>query len=311
MDFDLEMYMLTCMKTIYFLSPSSFCFGVERAINQLNDIIASHPWEKIFCVHALVHNPKVTQDFENKWIVFVESIDDIQEQEAIVVFSAHGTDRAILTQAQKKYKAVYNLECPFVTKIYNEIDAFLAEGIRIFFYIGKEHHQEGRNIITYIRSRDAHIYVFENEKDMPDISADIPFGLLTQTTLNFAYVESLMEKIKKRYPQARLPIPSDVCKATYERQKVITDNLDKFDAFIVIGGRQSNNTRELYEIWLRHGKASFYGESLDDILLAHKDEIEKYPAIAVTGGASTPMEDIRAVFDYFHEQGYEKKVLSL
>jgi|GEM_PF-1630037 len=54
------------MKTVYYLSPSSFCFGVKRSIDQLHDIIAKHPKEKIFCVHALVHNPKVTKEFTEK-----------------------------------------------------------------------------------------------------------------------------------------------------------------------------------------------------------------------------------------------------
>ena len=54
------------MKVVYYLSPSSFCFGVKRSIDQLNDIIQKHPGAKIFCIHALVHNPKVTKEFENK-----------------------------------------------------------------------------------------------------------------------------------------------------------------------------------------------------------------------------------------------------
>ena len=115
------------MKIVYYLQPSSFCFGVKRSIDQLNSIVQEHPGAKIFCIHALVHNPKVTKEFENKGITFVETIDEIQEKDAIIVFSAHGTQRKIIEEARAKYKKVYNLECPFVTKIYTEIDNFLQK----------------------------------------------------------------------------------------------------------------------------------------------------------------------------------------
>lgn len=141
------------MKTVYYLSPSSFCFGVKRSIDQLNDIIQKHPGEKIFCIHALVHNPKVTNEFENKGIVFVEHLEEVKNTDAIIIFSAHGTNRKIIDEAKKTYTAVYNLECPFVTKIYTEVDTFLQKEIRKFVYIGKENHQEGGNIITDIRNK--------------------------------------------------------------------------------------------------------------------------------------------------------------
>ena len=140
-------------KTVYYLTPSSFCFGVKRSIDQLHDIIEKYPGENIFCVHALVHNPKVTKEFEQQGVKFVEHMDDISHHNAIVVFSAHGTNREVIEQAKQKFKAVYNLECPFVSKIYSEVDGFIQKGVTTFFYIGKEHHQEGKNILAHIESQ--------------------------------------------------------------------------------------------------------------------------------------------------------------
>ena len=140
-------------KVVYYLTPSSFCFGVKRSIDQLDDIISRHPGEKIFCIHSLVHNPKVTKDFEKQGVIFVETIDEVRYDKAIVVFSAHGTNRTVLTKARQKFKAVYNLECPFVSKIYAEVEGFIQQGVKTFFYIGKEHHQEGKNILEYIASQ--------------------------------------------------------------------------------------------------------------------------------------------------------------
>ncbi len=299
------------MKIVYYLTPSSFCFGVKRSIDQLNDIISRHPGEKIFCVHALVHNPKVTKEFERQGVVFIEHMDDIQLDTSIVVFSAHGTNRDVLTQAKQRFKAVYNLECPFVTKIYTEIEGFIDQGITTFFYIGKENHQEGKNVVEYIISKWGIPYILQDKASIPKIDPDTKFAVLSQTTLNFAYVQDILETIKKEYPQASLPILSDVCKATYERQGVVAQNLDKFDTFIVIWGKESNNTKELYNIWVKNNKKSFYGESLEDIIKYPEEELFAHDIVAITWGASTPIEDIKEVFDYYKNHGYEPKMLAL
>jgi len=298
-------------KIVYYLTPSSFCFGVKRSIDQLDDIISRHPGEKIFCVHSLVHNPKVTKDFEKQGVVFVESIDEIRYEKAIVVFSAHGINRKVLIQARQKFKAVYNLECPFVSKIYAEIQGFIEQGVMTFFYIGKEHHQEGRNVLEYITSQWWTYHVFYDKASVPKIDQNIAFAVLSQTTLNFAYVQDIFEEIKKQYPNASLPILSDVCKATYERQTVVLQNLKKFDTFIVIGGKESNNTKELYNIGIENNKKSFYGESLEDILKYPEEELFANDSVAITGWASTPIEDIKEIFDYYKNHGYEPRMLEL
>jgi 4-hydroxy-3-methylbut-2-en-1-yl diphosphate reductase len=155
------------------------------------------------------------------------------------------------------------------------------------------------------------VHVFQDKKDLPELSLDEEFAVLSQTTLNYIYVQDLLQVIKEKYPKAHIPVLSDVCKATSERQEVILQNIDAFDTFIVIGGKESNNTRELYEIGLRHKKLSFCGESLDDILSFGEEKLLSQERVAITGGASTPAEDIKAVFDFFKEHGYAPKVLSL
>jgi len=301
------------MKVVYYLSPSSFCFGVKRSIDQLNDIITKHQGEKIFCIHALVHNPKVTQSFENKWVKFIENIDEVLDTNAIIIFSAHGTNRTTINKAKEKYQRVYNLECPFVSKIYLEIDSFLEKWVSKFVYIGKEHHQEWRNIIEDIRHKWWEVFICEKEKQIQNIPYDNneKFGVLSQTTLNFAYVQNILKTIKKDFPEAYVPLSSDVCKATYERQTVVLQNIDKFKTFVVIWWKESNNTKELYNIGINNNKKSFYGESLDDILQHQKEELFSNDTVAITGGASTPIEDIKAVFDYYKNNGYEAKILEL
>jgi len=298
-------------KVVYYLTPSSFCFGVKRSIDQLNDIITKHPGKKIFCVHALVHNPKVTKDFEKQGVVFVETIDGVQDKEAIVIFSAHGTNREVLNHAKQKFTAVYNLECPFVSKIYTEALSCIQLGVKTFFYIGKEKHQEGKNILEFITSQWWVSYVFHDKESLPQIDKNTTFAVLSQTTLNFDYVQDILKEIKEHYPNALLPVLSDVCKATHERQTVVIQNINKFDTFIVIGGKESNNTKELYNIGIQNNKKTFYGESLEDILKHTEEELFASETVAITWWASTPIEDIKEVFYFYRNHWYEPKMLEL
>jgi 4-hydroxy-3-methylbut-2-enyl diphosphate reductase len=166
----------------------------------------------------------------------------------VVTFSAHGTNREILLQAAKKFKAIYNLECPLVTKIYKEIDMYIKKGISTFFYIAQPHHQEAKNVMGYMQSLGVKYYVFQHSHEIPLIDPSVPFTVLSQTTLNYAHVKQVCEDIAKSYPDATFPPLTDICKATYDRQTVIIQNIDKFDTLIVIGGKESHNTKELYQL---------------------------------------------------------------
>jgi 4-hydroxy-3-methylbut-2-enyl diphosphate reductase len=236
------------MKRILYLTPSSFCWGVEKSLKDLDRVCEKHPGEPLYCVHAIVHNPGVAQTYAEKGIRFVETIDEITDPEAIVTFSAHGTNRSILDEAKKRFKAVYNLECPLVTKVYKEIDMYAKKGITTFLYIAKEGHQEAKNVIGYIKDSGYTVYHFQNNDEIPLLSADIPFAVLSQTTLNYEHVKSVIEEIQRKYPTAQLPPLTDICKATRERQTVILQNSDAFDALLVLGGKESHNTKELYQL---------------------------------------------------------------
>jgi len=78
------------------------------------------------------------------------------------------------------------------------------------------------------------VYVFQNKDQIPRIDPAVPLAALSQTTMDYAHVCDILKEIKKRYPLAQLLLLSDVCKATYERQVIVSDNLDKFEAFVVI-----------------------------------------------------------------------------
>jgi 4-hydroxy-3-methylbut-2-enyl diphosphate reductase IspH len=89
--------------------------------------------------------------------------------------------------------------------------------------------------MDYIQYIGGELYNFLDKETLPQINTTSKFAVLSQTTLNFKKIEKLINVIKEKYPNAQFPPMSDICKATYERQETILQNLDQFEALIVIG----------------------------------------------------------------------------
>lgn len=298
------------MKKIYYLTSSWFCFWVKRAIDKLNEVIKIHANEKIYCVHELVHNSNVNNKFKELDVTFVEDIKSVKNKNAIIVFSAHWTNRKILKEAKEKFKMVYNLECPLVSRIYNNIDDFIKQWINTFFYIGKRWHQEAQNILDYMDHCWITSYSFSDITEIPNIKKEIKLAVVSQTTLNFKNISKILKKIKTQYPRAVSAEISDICMATFERQWIITNNLSKFETLVVVGWKNSNNTKELVQIWNKNNKQVFFVRSLTDLIKNNKN-LFKNKNVAITGWASTPNQDIRDIFDYYKEKWYKQEILSL
>lgn len=298
-------------KFVYYITPSSFCRWVERSVDRLQQIIDKNPWKQIYCIHAIVHNPKLTKRFVDQGVIFVETIEEISNPDAIVTFSAHGINRFILKEAQERFAEVYNLECPLVTKIYREISGYMKQEIYDFLYIGKPTHQEAKNVTDYILWLWHQVTIIQKIEEIPqDRPKDKVFAVLSQTTLNYSHVKSLDEEILALFPNARFGSLTDICKATYERQAALIQFIDRYDSLVVIWGKESHNTYELVKLWERYNKHTIYAETGQEILEFWEDILMKDALVAVTWWASTPPEDIRAVFDWYKSQWYEQKVLT-
>ncbi len=287
------------MWKIYLIRPSWFCFGVQRAIKLLEEVIDNHIWDPIYCVHEIVHNPNVVKYFESKWVIFVDNILQIPKthfKKAIVVFSAHWVDKFLFAKAQKLFKKAYNLVCPLVDKVYKEWENFIKQK-RTIFYIWKKGHQEAENAVSYFKNLWANVYLFLTKEEIPNISSDTPIGILNQTTLNFKYVINLIDYIKSKFKNVAVPSVNDICKATFDRQSALIEMLPKIDILIVIWWKNSSNTKELVKIGIKAWKEVYHIEWVDEL---QNINIDKNLNIGITAWASTPEEDILKVYWRFN-----------
>jgi len=276
---------------IKLITPSGFCMWVERAISMLDDLVNNNPDKKIYCVHEIVHNKTVVNYFKSKWVIFIDNLKQIKnKKDSILTFSAHWVNKFILKKVLKDFFQVINLECPLVTKVYNEAKIFIQKW-KTIFYIWKKWHQEAEQVISFIKDLWWKVYIFLKKDEIPSIDKNTNIAVLNQTTLNYKYIISLIDEIKKIYPNTENINNSDICKATFDRQNALKNNLDNIDCLIVIWWKNSSNTKELVKIWEKSWKKVFFIESSEEIKNI-KENFKNYKKIGITAWASTPTDEI-------------------
>ena len=124
---------------VFLATPRGFCAGVVRAID-IVELALEKYGPPVYVKHEIVHNPYVVESLEAKGAITVEDVDEVPE-DAVVVFSAHGSPPEDFERAQEKGHRVIDATCPLVTKVHNEARKYAKEGRKVVL-IGHPGHQE-------------------------------------------------------------------------------------------------------------------------------------------------------------------------
>jgi 4-hydroxy-3-methylbut-2-enyl diphosphate reductase len=117
-------------------------------------------------------------------------------------------------------------------------------------------------------------------------------ALLGQTTLSREEYDAIAVAIKRVFPQ--LKVIDTICEATKDRQAALKELCQRVSAVVVVGGKNSANTKRLYMIALEEGKPAWFVERPEEI----PSDISRYSVVGLTAGASTPTEVIDQVQSY-------------
>ncbi|WP_338972964.1 4-hydroxy-3-methylbut-2-enyl diphosphate reductase [Spiroplasma endosymbiont of Panorpa germanica] len=275
------------MKVIR-VTPRGFCLGVVKSIKTAKETIKKYPDKKIYMIGKIVHNSIVIKEFIDLGIIFLddsiisrlELINQV-ENNSVVIFSAHGTDKKVIDFAINKNLIVVDTKCEWVLKTEELIIDHLNDGWNIIF-VGKENHPE--TIALTSISKDITLVTKPDDIDKIMITNSNKILVTNQTTLSKIDTEIIFNKIRNKFPEAK--IKNDLCDATLERQEAIQKlNPKEIDLLFVVGDKSSNNSKKLVEIGQKKGIRSLLIQSKNDI----KPEIlNNVYNVAVTAGASTP-----------------------
>ena len=280
---------------ILLAKPRGFCTGVTRAVQSLERAVEQFG-TPIYVYHEIVHNTWIVEDFRQKGVVFVDSLDEVPKGSRLL-FSAHGVSPEIRKIAKKRSLKTIDATCPLVKKVHDCAFDYALKGYTIIL-IGHRNHDEIAGVVGEVPDS---IRVVENEADIDALTfgKEEKLAYLTQTTLAVAETFQQIERLRKRFPQIVGPPLSNICGATQRRQDAVRELCVDADVVIVVGSRSSSNSRRLAEQAEYLNVRSFLVDGAMDIPL---DEFTGDETVLITAGASAPEHLVQGCVDLLKKQ---------
>lgn len=265
-----------------------FCFGVRRAVETAEKAVAENSGlkKKIFTLGPLVHNPVVMESLERSGVKVIDgSSFEMLDENSVVVIRAHGTTPKILDALEEKGAEVLDATCPKVHLSQKRAKEWSEKGYMVVI-AGDKNHGEVVSISSYAQGN---CKVIESAREAEDISLSEKCVLIAQTTFSpveFEKIKSILSEKNKN-----LVVFNSICSATLERQEALSELDGKADGIIVIGGKNSANSRRLHEAALKINPNTYFIENASEI----PEEVRNFETVALTAGASTPDSTIEEV----------------
>lgn len=270
-----------------------FCFGVRNALKIVEDLLKQK--EKVITFGNIIHNPQVVLNLKKKGVFVIENLKDFVRGSVLVIRS-HGVSLNIYRELKRLGIRFYDATCPFVKRIHKKVfEAFRKD--KIVLIAGDFSHPEVVGIRGYCEKS----FVFSNIEELKKLFEEEKLQkkeilVVAQTTFSqkiwkeaVFYIEACCENFK---------IFDSICFSTKERQKEAEEKSKQCDFAVVVGGRNSSNTRKLFEICNRNCK-TYHIENVLEIEKLDCDFKDK--EVFLTAGASTPDSVIKTVFDKITE----------
>jgi 4-hydroxy-3-methylbut-2-enyl diphosphate reductase len=272
------------VETIKIAKRTGFCYGVREAIDKAKE--ASAAGKQTHTLGQVVHNEGVVNDLQALGIRTVETLDDVDHGAAVVI-RAHGVRPDVMERASARGLEVIDGTCTWVIQEQKELLRLVDEDYTIVL-LGTPKHPEVVGLLGF--APDA-IVVDEEEEWESTIPRKKRMALISQSTQPPWKFEKLAAFMVSRSHE--LKIVNTVCPVTIRRQEDTVEAAREVDLMVVVGGRSSANTKELTRLCGIVGTPAVQIEHAADLDDATVFEGRK--VVGVTGGTSTPIEDLRDV----------------
>ncbi|MDQ3870566.1 MAG: 4-hydroxy-3-methylbut-2-enyl diphosphate reductase, partial [Chloroflexota bacterium] len=268
---------------------TGFCYGVREAIDYAK--LAAAEGKQTHTLGQVVHNEGVIAELQGQGIRTVDTLDDV-ERGAAVVIRAHGVTPDVMVRAESRGLEVIDGTCTWVIQEQKELAKLVDEGYTIVL-LGTPKHPEVVGLLGF--APDA--IVVDEEEDWGEIPRRKRMALISQSTQPPWKFEKLAAYLVSRCHE--LKVVNTVCPVTIRRQEDTMDLAERVDFMVVVGGRNSANTKELTRLCRIARKPVIQIESARD--LTDPAAFDGAVVVGVTGGTSTPIEDLETVARRIYE----------
>lgn len=259
------------------------CFGVRDAVAAALEA----PYRRELTVLGeLVHNPEVLRRLSAAGVRTARSTESEVETRHVMI-TAHGAAPSVIERLSGAGLEVHEATCPLVAHAHRMLDRLVAQG---YFpvVIGDPAHVEVKGLVGDLEE----YVVVSGAKDLDGIPRTTRLGVVSQTTQPLERVLELVERIRKRFPEADVRFVDTVCQPTKERQLAARRLAAECDVVVVVGGAGSNNTRQLAATCAAGGARAYQISGPADL---ESDWFTGAQVVGLTGGTSTLQETIDAV----------------
>ena len=254
-----------------------FCYGVKRAVEMAEN--AAKERVKGGTLGPLIHNPQFIAELESKGIACKEDLQDFTAGET-VIFRSHGVGPEIYQKAEEMQLNIIDATCPNVRMAQKKAFQAAQDGFNPVI-VGEKNHPEVKSIKKWAGEN---AIVVECIGDISDVPQKDKYAVIIQTTFELQKFEEILAELQKqRVGEYR--VERTICLATSQRQNAAMKLASEVDAFIVVGGRNSANTRHLYELVATKCAKAYHIETAAELDSAMFRDCIK---IGITAGASTP-----------------------
>lgn len=281
-------------KKITVAESAGFCFGVKRAIDEVNRLLDEG--KTVCTLGPIIHNPQMVEALEKRGVTIVDTPADTPPGATLVIRS-HGVAQEVYDTVQALGISYCDATCPFVAKIHRIVAEHSANGAAVII-AGNENHPEVMGIRGHCHTPS---YVVSGEEELSEleksgeINPNLPVILVAQTTFHQNTWKKCSEIAKKHY--TNLVIFDTICSATAKRQEEAIALSQQSDVMVIVGGRQSSNTANLREVCRPYCRTVLV-EKAEELTA---DCLAGASVIGLTAGASTPSDIIKEVLSTMSE----------
>ena len=269
-----------------------FCFGVERAVEMVEEAVSEG--DTVRSLGPLIHNEQEMSRLATHGVRTISEPVQIQRGETAVI-RAHGVTPQVEAELRAKASKVVDATCPFVTKVQKLASRAAAENRHVVI-VGNPEHPEMIGVFGYAPN---HAFVVNNAEEVAKLPTLKSPLVVSQTTIKLQNLLDVADAVRGK-AEGETQVVNTICSATRDRQDAARALAGEVDAFYIIGGRHSSNSRKLLAVCAEQCAKSFLIETEDEI---NPEDLRGAKQVGLTAGASTPNWLIEKVSKRLNEIG--------
>ncbi len=274
------------MLNVEIAKDKGFCFGVKRAVEIVEELLSKG--EEVYVTGDLIHNEIEMERLRKKGLKSLEVRGEWPDLSgSSVVVRAHGVPLELLKKLHQRAGKVINATCPVVETVADAMKIEENSGFKLYLY-----GQSGHDEVEYLESVVDELTVIKNEPIEVD---SMKIALFSQTTMDIKGFEEVVRRFSENVAKfSVMNVHNTICKVTYHREIEVKELAERNEVCIVVGGRNSSNSKKLHEIAKKFNSNSHF---IMDSTELQKNWFKSVKSVGICSGTSTPQRIIEEVVD--------------